>query len=59
MAAPDLTRLIQQDMKDAQALKVTRTPEFFVNGRPLVELGYEELRVLVVEEIRKAYGAAR
>jgi protein-disulfide isomerase len=58
MAAPDLARVIQQDMKDAQALKVTRTPEFFVNRRPLPELGYEELRALVDQEVRKAYGAS-
>jgi protein-disulfide isomerase len=58
MAAPDLVRLVKQDMDDAKALKVTRTPEFFVNGRPLKELGYEELRALVAEEVRAAYGNA-
>ena len=58
MAAPDLVRLLKQDMDDAIALKVTRTPEFFVNRRPLVELGYEELRALVVEEIRRSYAPA-
>ena len=57
MAAPDLARLIKQDMDDAISLKVTRTPEFFVNRRPLVELGYEELRALVEQEVRVAYGA--
>ena len=29
--------------------------EFFVNRRPLVDLGYEELRALGVEEIRRSY----
>jgi len=58
MAAPDLTRLIKQDMDDAMSLKVTRTPEFFVNRRPLVELGFEELRALVAQEIRHSYGPA-
>ena len=56
MAAPDLTRLVKQDMDDAISLKVTRTPEFFVNRRPLVQLGYEELRALVEQEVRRAYG---
>jgi protein-disulfide isomerase len=56
MAAPDLNRLLKQDMDDAKSLKVTRTPEFFVNRRPLTELGYEELRALVVQEIRNSYG---
>jgi protein-disulfide isomerase len=59
MAAPDLVRVLKQDMDDAKALKVTRTPEFFVNGKPLTELGYEELRALVAREVRQAYGAAR
>ena len=56
MAAPDLIRLLKQDMDDAKSLKVTRTPEFFVNRRPLPELGYEELRALVAQEIRNSYG---
>ena len=58
MAAPDLVRLLKQDMDDAKALKVTRTPEFFVNGKPLPELGFEELRALVAQEVRNAYGPA-
>jgi protein-disulfide isomerase len=58
MATPDLVRLLKQDMDDAKALRVTRTPEFFVNGKPLVELGYEELRALVAQEVRAAYGNA-
>ena len=57
MRSPDFARLLKQDMDDAKALKVTRTPEFFVNGRPLPELGYEELRGLVAQEVRKAYAA--
>lgn len=58
MAAPDLVRLLKQDMDDAKALKVTRTPEFFVNGKALPELGYEELRAMVAREVRAAYGNA-
>jgi protein-disulfide isomerase len=58
MAAPDIVRLLKQDMDDAKALKVTRTPEFFVNGKPLAQLGYEELRALVAQEVRAAYGDA-
>jgi predicted DsbA family dithiol-disulfide isomerase len=50
IAAPDLARLIKQDMDDAAA--------FFVNRRPLVELGYEELRELVAQEVRRSYGPA-
>lgn len=55
MAAPELGRLIQQDLEDAAALNVTKTPEFFVNGRPLPSFGYEELRALVAQALRDEY----
>jgi len=58
MATPDLARLIKQDMDDAISLKVTRTPEFFVNRRPLAESGHEDLRSLVAQEVRRSYGPA-
>ena len=57
MAAPDIARLLRQDMDDARALQVTRTPEFFVNGTRLDPLGFQELRALVAQEVRRAYGA--
>jgi protein-disulfide isomerase len=34
MRAPDLDALLRQDQQDAITLKVSQTPEFFVNGRP-------------------------
>jgi protein-disulfide isomerase len=46
---------IKQDMADAQQLRVTKTPGFFVNGNPLVQFGYEQLQNLVETEIRKHY----
>jgi len=46
---------IKQDMADAQKLQVTKTPGFFVNGKPLVQFGYEQLQNLVETEIRKMY----
>lgn len=53
MAAPELARLIQQDLEDAAVLNVTKTPEFFVNGRPLPSFGYDELRTLVDQALRQ------
>ncbi len=47
MAAPEIARVIEQDLGDAQALNVTKTPEFFVNGQPLPSFGYEPLKQLV------------
>jgi protein-disulfide isomerase len=47
MYAPDIAQIVQQDMADAKALKVTQTPEFFVNGKPMPSFGYEQLTALV------------
>lgn len=51
MAAPETAAVIAQDLKDAVALEVTRTPEFFVNGKGLTVFGYDELRQLVNEAL--------
>ncbi len=51
MTAPEIISVIAQDLADARALNVTKTPEFFVNGRPLPTFGYEPLKKLVVEAL--------
>jgi len=55
MNAPDITRNLEQDIADAKALKVTQTPEFFVNGKPMPSFGYEQLTALVSDALAKAY----
>ena len=52
----DITDRIRQDMSDARQLNVTKTPGYFVNGRPLVQFGYEQLQRLVEDEIARQYG---
>ena len=47
MTSPEIARVIAQDMDDARTLKVTKTPEFFVNGKALPKFGYEQLKTLV------------
>ena len=47
ITAPEIAGVIAQDLADAQTLKVSKTPEFFVNGRPLPQFGFEELKALV------------
>lgn len=54
MQAPEIARIVQQDMADLKTLNVQKTPEFFVNGRPLPEFGDQELLKLVREELEKA-----
>jgi len=55
MNAPDVAGRIEQEKQDATALKVTKTPEFFVNGRPLPSFGLAQLQALVKEELQTAY----
>ena len=47
MAAPEIANVIAQDVEDARILNVTKTPEFFVNGRPLPSFGFEQLKKLI------------
>ncbi len=47
ITAPDIARVIEQDLADARTLKVSKTPDFFVNGKPLPSFGYEQLKALV------------
>jgi protein-disulfide isomerase len=55
MYAPEIERVIAQDLADAKALNVTMTPEFFVNGRPLPDFGYDQLKKLVNDTVAKTY----
>lgn len=49
-----IEQLLRQDIADMQALKVDRTPGFFVNGTPLREFGEAQLKALVEQELKKA-----
>jgi protein-disulfide isomerase len=49
--ASEINQTIRQDQQDAVALNVTKTPEFFVNGRPLPSFGFKQLGNLVAEEL--------
>ena len=53
--APEIAQRIEQDLKDAKTLNVTKTPEFFVNGRPLPSFGLEQLQNQVKEALKRAY----
>ncbi len=51
MASPEIANLIAQDLDDARTLNVTKTPEFFVNGKPLPKFGHGPLKALVDEAL--------
>ena len=44
---------VDRDMKDVGALKVQRTPTFYVNGRLLARLNQQDLRTLIRDELAK------
>ncbi|MGB5257010.1 MAG: thioredoxin domain-containing protein [Woeseiaceae bacterium] len=53
MNAMDVLLRIEQDKKDAVLLKVSATPEYYVNGRPLPSFGQQQLANLIREELQK------
>ena len=54
MQSPEIEKVLQQDFEDLKTLNVSKTPEFFVNGRPLPSFGPEPFQKLVEEELAKA-----
>jgi len=54
--SPEIDRLLKQDAADMRALKVDKTPGFFVNGTPLQDFGAAQLKALVDEELAKTRG---
>ena len=54
MERPEIQALLTQDVEDLTALKVSRTPTFFVNGRSLPSFGPDQLAALLAEEVAKA-----
>ena len=51
--------VLRVEGKDVVALKVERTPTFFVNGRPLLNYGPETLMNVVGEEVSRAREARK
>ncbi|MBK8324447.1 MAG: thioredoxin domain-containing protein [Betaproteobacteria bacterium] len=55
MKSPKVLENLAKDREDASALKVTKTPEYFVNGRQMPTFGREQLKRLVLDEISRSY----
>lgn len=55
MNDPAIAQLIAQDLADAKTLGVTKTPGFFVNGKPLQVFGQQQLKDLIDAEIKANY----
>lgn len=55
MNDPAIAQLIAQDLADAKTLGVSKTPGFFVNGKPLQVFGQQQLKELIDAEIKANY----
>jgi protein-disulfide isomerase len=53
MQRPEVRERAARDFADAKVLKVVKTPEYFVNGKPLPTFGLEELRGMVDAALRR------
>ena len=53
MNSEQVTQRVARDREDAIVLKVSATPEYFVNGRPLPSFGRQQLLDLVREELAR------
>jgi len=53
MESMEVLSRMEQDKKDAITLQVSKTPDYYVNGRPLPSFGAEQLANLVREELEK------
>lgn len=55
MAKPEYAAIVEQDLADAKALKVVQTPTYFINGKPLTEYSFEQLRAQIRDEVAARY----
>jgi len=55
LQSEEIARRVKLDILDAQQLNVSKTPGFFVNGKPLVNFGYQQLQQLVESEVAANY----
>lgn len=51
---PEVATMIARDLQDAKTMNVTMTPEYFVNGKPLPQFGFDELKTLVDQALANA-----
>lgn len=54
--SPSIVGVLNQDRADVQAVGISGTPTFFVNGKPLPEFGVKPLLALVKTEVTAAAG---
>jgi protein-disulfide isomerase len=55
MMSAEIRGILAQDIADGASLGVRKTPQFFVNGRPLARFGLQQLQTLVQSEVAAQY----
>jgi protein-disulfide isomerase len=55
---PEIDALLKQDLADIKAINLNRTPTFFINGKPLLSFGVEQLADQVRSEVALSKSAA-
>jgi predicted DsbA family dithiol-disulfide isomerase len=55
MAEPEVAERMALDSRDAAALNVSKTPEYFVNGRQMQSFGRQQLQSLIRDAVQRAY----
>lgn len=55
MESPRIDAILKQDMADIATLQIKKTPTFYVNGRPLLEISPDALRAMVLQEVKGSY----
>ena len=53
LTSPEIAAVIAQDIADAKTLNVSKTPDFFVNGKPLPSFGFAQLKGLVDQALNE------
>src|SRR3546814_4636186 len=55
---PEISAALSQDSSDVRVARITQTPTFFVNGKPLPSFGAQELYDLVESEVQTTTGVS-
>jgi len=55
MHSSAIAKILEQDIADAKALNVHKTPGYFVNGKPLQNFGSKQLFALIQSELKAQY----
>ena len=53
MKSSEIQEIIAQDIADGKVLGASKTPSYYVNGRPLQQFGLGQLKELINEELNK------